>query len=175
MDVQGTIAVAGEGSGTLVPCVGCFFSFPAASSGYVVGLDGSGVSTVPFSLAWGTPGVALAPATMTIALTDDCFSGTVTPNVNDLTGTIAISGAVLVYNGVQTTATVNGTFTTQQLPGGAIVVVSVTLSAQGGPITVNMTVAAAKGLLQIAPLGDPVCPTTEPTNFTVSGTLLTAA
>ena len=176
-DLQGTIAVAGVGNSNLF-CAPCTPSFPVATTGYLAGLDG----TTPFSIAWGTPGVAPMPASLSMALVDNCATVEALPgppNIESLTGTLVVNGAVLVYGTQTLTASVTAQFYTQPLAQpliDPIPVIGLTLTAQSGSLSVTVNVAVAKGVLALVPAGLLLCPTpsTAPMNFALTGTLLTA-
>lgn len=170
-DLQGTIAVAGEGNGNLLSCGGC--TLTVATTGYVTGLDG----TTPFVVSWGTPGGTPMPASMTLIETASC-QGSPVPLVNSTPvpgGTLSVNGAVLIYNGVSQNATVNASFNVSPVTPVAWPVVYLGLTVQTTSLSLSVTVSFAKGSLSVVPASSFVCPTpTEPTNFAVSGTLLSA-
>jgi hypothetical protein len=170
---QGTISVSGEGSVSSYPCWGCTVNVAVAeSSGYVAGAD---AADNPFTVVWNKPGPAAVSLSLVPLAECPISSGPQLPTLVQLSGTISVSGATLVYKGASMSAVVTGSFTTLPLSDGTIIVNGVQLTAQAGSVSVSFIVLEANGLLTMAPLADVLCPTSGvPTTFAVNGTLLTA-
>jgi hypothetical protein len=172
-DLQGTITVAGEGSGNLTNCNPC--TLTVATTGYVTGLDGM----TPFTLAWGTPGIAPMPASLSVVMTASC-QGTpaIVPGINvGPTATFTINGAVFVDGETTQITSVTGQInafpetTSTWLVGG----LGLTVQTSNGPVTIS--IRFAEGEISVVPASDFLCDPqpTEPTTYALSGTLMSIA